>query len=107
MNRLRYRQQLGKVQWAFDSPNLTFTDSNHNLLKQLMLSGEVTVFSGNTELKTASGKSSSSSHAQPAGIATERHMIYVCDKVITPTSKMAGYLLGEHAKDVPGVFCSF
>ena len=83
---------------AFDGPNLVFTDRKRNLVKQLTPNGEVTVISGNGELKTASGKSRSSSHAQPTCLATEGHTVYVCDtgsqalRIITPTSALASYL---------------
>ena len=83
---------------AFDGPNLIFTDRKRNLVKQLTPNGEVTVISGNGELKTASGKSLSSSHAQPTCLATEGHTVYVCDtgsqtlRIITPTSALASYL---------------
>ena len=83
---------------AFDGPNLIFTDRKRNLVKQLTPNGEVTVISGNGELKTASGKSLSSSHAQPTCLATEGHTVYVCDtgsqtlRILTPTSALASYL---------------
>ena len=83
---------------AFDGPNLIFSDRKRNLVKQLTPSGEVTVISGNGELKTASGKATSSSHAQPTGLATEGHTVYVCDtgsqtlRIITPTTALASYL---------------
>ena len=60
--------------------------------------GDVTVISGNRQFKTARGRSSSSSHAQPTGLATEGHTIYVCDtgsqtvRIITPASPLATYL---------------
>ena len=83
---------------AVDGLNLIFTDRKRNLVKQLTPNGEVTVISGNGELKTASGKSPSSSHAQPTGLATKGHTVYVCDtgsqtlRIITPTSALASYL---------------
>ena len=83
---------------AFDGPNLIFTDRKRNLVKQLTPNGKVTAISGNGELNTASGKSPSSSHAKPTGLATEGHTVYVCDtgsqtlRIITPTSALASYL---------------
>ena len=67
-------------------------------VKQLTPTGEVTVISGDGQFKTASGRSSSSSHAHPTGVATEGHAIYVCDtgsqtiRIITHASSVATYL---------------
>ena len=83
---------------AFDGAIDIFTDRKRNQVKQLTPTGEVSVILGNGQLKTASGRSSSSSHAQPTGLATEGHAIYVCDtgsqtiRIITPTSALATYL---------------
>lgn len=85
---------------AFDGSNLIFTDRKWNMVKQLTSNGEVTIISGTGELKTASGKSPSSSHTEPTGLVHEGHTVYICDtgsqtlRIITPASTLASYL--EH-----------